>query len=581
MGGAAMTAMSNRLTRLMVMGAGAFLVWTHAHAQTKVESAIQAEFKSKNLVRVLIVTRPDPDRLTGGASLASPSGYLAGTLGGNATNLKNIGGLPVASAEISEAAVSQLREDPNVVLVTRDIPVPPTLMDSVPLVGGDRVHQLGVLGTNRTVAVLDTGIQLDHPALTDAVISEACFSTTTSTVYKVTSLCPGKFDMSSMSGAAGQCPSGVRGCEHGTHVAGIIAGHQMSFNQRQFDGIAPAAKVIAIQVFTLFEGEDACGLVSKCVLSFTSDQLRALEWVYKHRDEFKIAAVNMSLGSGYHDSYCDQSSALTEIVERLRGKGIPTVIAAGNDAYNDALAEPACISAAISVAATKKDGSLDVAYSNVSTLIHIAAPGTDIVSSVPGSTYARLTGTSMAAPHVAAALALLREKYPSDSVLQLEKRLSTGAPVVADPRTGTKIPRLELVHALSPLAAGGAGVSAPAGSTAGAGKLSTPAGGPPSGATNQGATTVPSGSFIIQTQQAGSELQGTLDKNCPNFVCNLKAIGQDMYKLDVTPRGTADPEKRSNMSIDKQDVIKLLDSGGVGNLKVFDNRLSTPFSPPG
>jgi subtilisin len=561
-----------RSFHLPVMMVCIVLSTTFLRAQTKIESAIQSDFRTKSLVRVLIVTRADPDRVAGGASLASPSGYLVGRLGGNATNLTNIGTLPVAAAEITEGALNQLREDPNVVLVTRDIPVPPTLMDSVPLIGGDRLHQLGIRGTNRTVAILDTGVQADHPALLGALIAEACFSTAISNVYKVTSLCPGQFDVSTMTGAASQCPPVVDGCEHGTHVAGIIAGHQMAFEQRQFEGVAPSAKVVAVQVFTLFEG-NACGAAAKCVLSFTSDQLRALDWLYKHREELKIAAINMSLGTGYHDQYCDQTSALTEMIERLRGKGIPTVIAAGNDHFFDGLAEPACISASISVAATKKDGSLDVRYSNVSTLIHIAAPGTEIVSSVPGSRYIRLSGTSMAAPHVAAALALLREKYPGDTVAELERRLTNGAPIVADPRTGTKLPVLELVHATSQVAASpsnNGGLVAPA--------ASTPVTGPQSNAENASTTTIPSGSFIVQTQQTGAQLQGTLSKNCSNVICNLKPIGQNMYKLDIAPHGTVNPESRSKTLLNAEDVHKLLD--GAANIKVFDNRLSAPFQPP-
>jgi Subtilase family len=529
-------------------------------AQNKIESTVQAQFKTSSLVRVLIVTRPDPEQPNGGMSLSSPSGYLSAKLGRDVSNVKAIGALPVASAEITQAALGQLREDPNVLLVTRDVPMPPSLMDSVPLIGGDKVHQLGFRGTDRAVAVLDTGVQFDHPALAGAVSSEACFSTTSSSIYQVTSLCPSQLDMSSLPGAARQCPANVNGCEHGTHVAGIVAGRQMSFSQQNFEGVAPAAKIVAVQVFSLFEGANVCGASEKCVRSFTSDQLRALEWVFKHRDELKIAAVNMSLGGGYHDTPCDNTSALTEIVERLRAKGVPTVIAAGNDAFNDGLAEPACISSAVSVAATKKDGNLDVSYSNVSTLVHIAAPGTNIASSITGSDYARLSGTSMAAPHVAAALALLRQEYPNDTVLQLENRLTSGAPITVDPRTGTKLPRLELTHAAP------AGAAVPAATS----ELSAvPAAAPP-------VVPASSGSFIIKSTKPASELEETLEQNCPDLSCRLKAIGKDTYKLEVIPRGTMTPGDRAKFNVDAGDVHRLLKGGQ--DMKVFDNRISVPLA---
>src|SRR5262245_408316 len=536
------------------------LIGSPLFAQTKIESAVAAQFKSAPLTRVLIVMRPDPEQPNGGMSLSSPSGYLSSVLGGHASNVRPIGGLPVTSAEINATALPLLRDDPNVLLVTRDIPMPPTLMDSVPLIGGDKIHQLGFRGTDRAVAILDTGIQFDHPALAGAVVTEACFSTTTSSIYKVTSLCPSALDMSSLPGAARRCPSEVDGCEHGTHVAGIVAGHNMSFGQKNFEGVAPAAKIVPVQVFTLFEGANACGAAAKCVLSFTSDQLRALEWVFKHRDEFKIAAINMSLGSGYHDAACDSTSALTEIIERLRAKGVPTVIAAGNSAFNDVVAEPACVSSSVSVAATKKDGSLDVTYSNVSTLVHIAAPGTDIVSTVPGSAYARLSGTSMAAPHVAAAFALMRQEYPNDTVLQLENRLTAGAPITADPRTGTKLPRLELSHAAT---------AGPA--------IASQAAAPPPMSSPPAAPVVPSASasFIVKTEKPAAELEATLGQNCSQLDCKLKPIGENTYKLDVKPVGRMSPNERATFNIDTAGVHELLNSDP--GTKVYDNRLSIPF----
>ena len=452
-------------------------------------------------------------------------------------------------------------------LVTRDIPMPPTLMDSVPFIGGDKVHKLGFTGANETVAVLDTGAETSHPALVGAVVAEACFSTDKSDIYKLTSLCPGQFDVSTVAGAAGQCPSSVLGCDHGTHVAGIIAGHNMLYSSKSFDGVAPAAKILPIQVYTLFEDAKLCGAAGKCVLSFTSDQLRALEWVFKHRDDFKIAAVNMSLGSGYYDKPCDKSSALTEIIERLRAKGIATVIAAGNDHYSDGIAEPACVSSAVSVAATKKDGSLDVHYSNVASMVHIAAPGTEIISSLPGSGYGAKSGTSMAAPHVAAALALLKQEYPSDTVSQLEARLISGAPTTIDVRTGTKLPRLELVHA-APAVGSASASSTPSGQS---NEASAPAFQPPSSPAG-------TGSFILKTEQPAAEIESSLTEKCTSLKCDLKTIGQGTYKLDVSPNANVSPDEKSKLTVDADFIKGLLKNKEF--VSVFDNRLSAPMGKP-
>ncbi|WKL39331.1 S8 family serine peptidase (plasmid) [Sinorhizobium meliloti] len=433
-----------RIAGTTLLLAGSLSLSTQTLAQTKVESDLEAAFGSGDLVRVLVVTRPDPDQPDGGASIVSPAAYVSTQLGGSAQNVKPVGRLPVVSAEVDRLGIERLRADPNVQLISQDVPVPPTLSDSVALIGADKWHTRGYQGSRNSVAVLDTGIEASHAAFKDAVVSEACFSTATSAIYNVRSLCPNGLDMSLLPGASGGCPNDVQGCMHGTHVAGIVAGHAMNFQNVSFGGVAPAARLLPIQVFTLFDDTRACGPQTPCVLSFTSDQLRALEWVYKRRDDFNVGAVNMSLGGGYFDQHCDNTSALTQMIERLRAKGILTVIAAGNSAFFDGVAEPGCISSAITVAALKKDGSLDVRYSNMATLVDIAAPGTEILSAIPGGAYDRLSGTSMAAPHVAGAIALIRERNPNATGLEVETLLKQSNVSIADPRTGTKVIALSL-----------------------------------------------------------------------------------------------------------------------------------------
>lgn len=257
-------------------------------------------------------------------------------------------------------------------------------------------------------------------------------------------LCPNGLDMSLLEDAATGCPEDVQGCDHGTHVAGIITGQQMVDGEKTFGGVSPGAKILPVQVFTHFSGVDTCITSDTCVLSFTSDQLRALDWIYNNREGFNIASINMSLGGGGHRAHCDMISPLTPIIERLKAAGILTVVAAGNNRFFDAISEPACISSTVSVSATDKAGELDVSYSNVSGLADIAAPGTAIVSTVFDGQVQAKTGTSMAAPHVAAAIAMLREMHPDASALEIEGMLVANAPIVSDPRTGTTLARIDL-----------------------------------------------------------------------------------------------------------------------------------------
>lgn len=524
---------------------------SEAYCQMKIDQNLDAALRESGKVKVLIVTRPDPDA---GGNTAASTASLSQALGAG-SNVKPIGELPVVAAEINVDQLYALKDNPNVALVTPDNAYPPTLSESGPLVGATKVHQNGVTGSGYSVAVLDTGVQRDHPALKDSIIAEACFSTKSAPGVDVTSLCPGGYEVSTVAGAASKCPYDLKGCEHGTHVAGIVAGHGMQLHGgAAVDGIAPAAKIIAVQVFSRFSDSGSCSGQPPCILSFTSDQLRALEWVYKQREQYHVAAVNMSLGGGYHDTNCDQSSALTEIIERLKSKGVATVIAAGNDDFYDGISEPACISSAVSVSALDKNDQLDVTYTNVARLVHISAPGTGIVSSIPGGKYDVLSGTSMAAPHVAAAFALLRQMYPHESTSQLERRLVTNATLAVDPRTDTKIPVLELAHTL-PDAATAAGTAA------------TPAA-PPSSPAGMAS----GNSFILKSTASENQITKTLSDNCLASDCELKKIGKDTYKLDIQPS-----EQLSGNDLLTNHKLEGLVKSVDPDAAIFRNGMSKPF----
>ncbi len=410
-------------------------------AQSKVQSGVVDLLAAGDAAKVIVILRPDPTREDGGVALSNATGYLSTQLGEDAQNVRPIGRWPIVSLEVSRQGLISLENDPNVALVVPDVPVPPILFDSVPLIGADKFHKGGIDGSKTSVAVLDTGVQPDHPSLDGSVVAEACFSTSVSTAYDVSSLCGNRLDVDLTAGAAAGCPATIPSCFHGTHVSGIVAGHQLSVaGHADFPGVAPGAKIVAIQVFTQFNNSADCGgRPAPCVLSFTSDQLRALDWVYRKRDDYAIAAVNMSLGGGYYPEACDMRSPLTEVIERLRAEGVITVIAAGNDAFFDGVSSPGCISKAFTVAATRKDGSLDTRYTNMSPGVDIAAPGSAIVSATIGSGTVQASGTSMAAPHVAAMVALLRQLHPKASALEIETILRDSGRTVTDPRTGASV----------------------------------------------------------------------------------------------------------------------------------------------
>jgi subtilisin family serine protease len=214
-------------------------------------------------------------------------------------------------------------------------------------------------------------------------------------------------------------------------------------------GVARGSSVIAIQVFSRFSPAQ-CDGAAPCARSYVSDQVAALEYVYALRMTHDIAAVNLSLGGGRYESTgtCDSANrALKAAIDNLREAGVATVIAAGNGGYAKALSSPGCISSAVSVGAVTKDDVIPW-WSSSASFLKLLAPGSAIVSSVPGGDYAYMSGTSMATPHVAGAFALLHRRDPSATVDAILARLRDTGRLIGDPRNGRSFPRIALAEAL-------------------------------------------------------------------------------------------------------------------------------------
>jgi subtilisin family serine protease len=280
----------------------------------------------------------------------------------------------------------------------------PNLSSAIPRMGADIAYNNNYKGQDVYIVDIDTGIEAVHPFFGGRVTLEACF----------TSKCPN--GQTSMVGPGAAAPVHW----HGTHTAGIAAGYNTSIH-----GVAPSAKIIAINVFAI-DGSAS-----------DADIIRALQWVDSISGQYNIAAVNMSLGTpGTFRSSCNSYIPdLTAIISTLKSKNIATVVSAGNESQLG-MSSPACITDTVSVAATyiAGDGSDRItSFSNVNELTDLSAPGYNIVSSKLMGAYGAASGTSMSAPMVTGAFAVYRSKFGVQSVDKVVSDFqSTGVNAVDD-----------------------------------------------------------------------------------------------------------------------------------------------------
>lgn len=362
--------------------------------------------------------------------------------------------IPYVALSTDSYGLAQLQSSELVLDLVEDTSLKLATAESLLQIRATRAWAGGYTGDGKTVVILDSGVDKTHPALSNKVVAEACFSTTDQAA-EYTSLCPNSAPTSTAPDSGKNCSllSGLDGCDHGTHIAGIAAG-----NSTEMSGVAVNAKVISIQVMSYVTNPEECGF-GPCLRSRTSDVMAALQHVYDNlRTPHSIAAVNISLVTdiaGMFTSQCDtgEGEPLKAKIDQLRSVGIATVVAAGNDGFTNALGYPACISTAVSVGAVG-DGSAAVPVdtvwqnSNSASFLNLLAPGVEITSAIPGGGTAGGNGTSQAAAHVTGAWALLKQKEPGISVDDALNRFVTNGEPVTDARNDLSFRRIKVDAAL-------------------------------------------------------------------------------------------------------------------------------------
>jgi subtilisin family serine protease len=274
-----------------------------------------------------------------------------------------------------------------------------TLDRSVPQIGAPAAWRAGHTGRDVTVAVLDTGIDATHPDLADAVVAARDFS-----------------------GSATGTEDHVG---HGTHVASIVTGSGAASAGR-YAGVAPDARLVVGKVFD----DDGFGAESAIIAG--------MQWATVEQHS---RVVNMSLGT---DSITDGTEPMDLAVNELTEQtGALFVVSAGNSGPQaTSVSSPGAADAALTVGAVDRDDQLADFSSRGPRFIDdaikpdITAPGVDIVAARAagselgepvGAGYMRLSGTSMAAPHVAGAAAILAGQHPDWRAEQLKATLMASA----------------------------------------------------------------------------------------------------------------------------------------------------------
>ena len=302
--------------------------------------------------------------------------------------------------------------------------------EHAPAEAAELAELYGLDGAGQTIAVIDSGIAWDHYALGNG-FGEG---------HKVV----GGWDFAEND--ADPYDDGPAGF-HGTHVAGIIGS-----SDSQFKGISPGADLVGLRVFG-DNGEGDLKWVEQ-----------ALQWVHEHKDDFAnpITTVNLSLGTNWDPDSTPDWASLDDEFAQLEADGLFISVAAGNNFSRlgqVGLSYPAVSPHVVPVASHGADGLLsDFSQRDEGVLV---APGEMLRSTVPGHLFGgesdqflASNGTSMAAPYVAGASALLRQANEFMGVDQVNQDLlyeqfRESADQIFDSMTGKYYYRLNLEAAIN------------------------------------------------------------------------------------------------------------------------------------
>ncbi|KAK2740928.1 Subtilisin-like protease 3 [Myotisia sp. PD_48] len=239
-------------------------------------------------------------------------------------------------------------------------------------------------GAGITIYGVDTGIDINHPEFRGRIVWGT-----------------NKIDSDNRDGHG-----------HGTHTAGTFAGATY--------GVAKKANIVAVKVLDS---------QSRGTMSSIMDGISWCVTDARSKNILGKAAMNLSLGGGF-------TQAVNDAAAQAQSAGILVVAAAGNDNKNAQGYSPAS-TPSICTVASSANGDSKSSFSNWGAVIDIYAPGSNIISARPGSGSQSMSGTSMAAPHVAGAGAVLMSQEGITAAQACDRIKALGNAVIRSPGSGT------------------------------------------------------------------------------------------------------------------------------------------------
>ncbi len=417
----------------------------------------------------------------------------------------------------SIAALDRVSSDPLVIAVFDDTRLHASSVSDLPFIDQPQAAAEGATGAGTTIAVIDGGLANNYLDYSD-------FGTCTA-VDTPPSTCRVVYNQDFYSGSEASTET-----THGTNVSAIAL------------GVAPGAN---LAMFDVFEGSSAS----------ISDVLAAMDTAISDQATYDIVAINMSLGDESSNASPCTDSPVASAVTAASNAGIITVAASGNSGSKSGLQLPACTLGVVSVGAVyngsygtgtwpapaDSGGSCTdtsapdevTCFSQSASYLTLLGPGTFV--SAPSSAFEE-SGTSQATPHISGAVAVLRARYPVESLDETIQRMTVSGVQDTDAANGVTTSRLDLLAAVNQgtaLAVSGSGPQNSVAGTQSTYALTVTDTGPLAATNVTLVDTLPPGAAFVSASRGCTYAEGTV-------TCIAASLGANSDEtLDIVVQWTA------------------------------------------